>query len=231
MTAFVCLTEIMWRLEASAAFDLFIKPQFCFSTSRPESLRVERMERKDRTEETTKLRGGGRQIWGEATEKCRQADWWNQGKKSAEQIKRSYCKHAEPTVPQLCVWQSRLKPFHFLFLILLRFSGSDHKHHLVDKHSCLCTLGVLSFIKGPPNKERVRVPLGKSNQNNPHIALTVEEGLASPVKAIRDSCRGKNSMGCGDNNSNWVYSESLSSWTAAGGKTADQQWQCEMIGC
>lgn len=62
MTAFVCLTELTWRAEACAAFDLFIKPQFCFSMLRPESLRVERMERKDRTEETTKLRGGGREI-------------------------------------------------------------------------------------------------------------------------------------------------------------------------
>lgn len=62
MTAFVCLPELMWRVEACAAFDLFIKPQFCFSMPRPESLRVERMERKDRTEETTKLRGGGREI-------------------------------------------------------------------------------------------------------------------------------------------------------------------------
>lgn len=56
------------------------------------------------------------------------------------QIKRTYCKHAEPLVPQLCSWQSRLKPFHFLFLILLRFSGSELKHYLLDKHSCLCTL-------------------------------------------------------------------------------------------
>lgn len=44
MTAFVCLPELTRRAEACAAFDLFIKPQFCFSTPRPESLGVERME-------------------------------------------------------------------------------------------------------------------------------------------------------------------------------------------
>lgn len=132
--------------------------------------------------------GQGRyENWGEGTEKCRQEDWWNQ-EKCAEQIKWTYCKHAEPLVPQLCIWQSRLKPFHFLFLILLRFSGSEHKHYLLDKHSCGCTLGALSFIKGPLNKKRVRIPLGKSNQNNPHIGLIMKEGIASPVKPIGDSC-------------------------------------------
>lgn len=227
MTAFVWLTELMWRAEACAAFNLFIKPQFCFSTSRPESLRV---ERKDRSEETTKLRGGGREIWGEATETCRQAGWWNQEKRcraDKEKLLQTCLANGAPAVHLT----ESAKALHFLFLILLRFSGPDHKHHLLDKHSCLCPLGVLSFIKGPPNKKRVRVPLGKSNQNNPHIALTVEEGLPSPVKPIKDSCCGKNSMDYRDNNSNWVYSESVSSWTAAGGKTADQQWQRKMIGC
>lgn len=118
------------------------------------------------------------------------ADKWIDGirEKCAEQIKWSYCKHTELLVPQLCVWQSRLKPFHFLFLILLRFSGSEHKHYLLDKHSCGCTLGAFSFIKGPPNKKRVRLPLGKSNQNNPHIGLIMKEGITSPVKPIGDSC-------------------------------------------
>lgn len=59
MTAFVLLTELMWRGEARAAFDLFIKPRFCFSRARPENVREERKERKDRIEEKTKTRGGG----------------------------------------------------------------------------------------------------------------------------------------------------------------------------
>lgn len=51
MTAFVFLTELMWRGEACAAFDLFIKPQFCCSIPRPDNVREERKERKERTEE------------------------------------------------------------------------------------------------------------------------------------------------------------------------------------
>lgn len=47
MTAFVFLTELTWRQEACASFDLFIKPQFCFSMLEPESRREEWMERKD----------------------------------------------------------------------------------------------------------------------------------------------------------------------------------------
>lgn len=184
MTAFVFLTELMWRREACASFDLFIKPQFGFSRPKPESWREEWMERKDKAGRRTE------ENWGE----LRRGDRKMQTRGLMEsggnvQIKRTYCKHAEPLVPQLCSWQSRLKPFHFLFLILLPFSGSEHKHYLLDKHSCLCTLGVLSFIKGHPNRKRVRLPLGKSKQHNLHIGLIVKEGFTSPVKPIGDSCR------------------------------------------
>lgn len=169
----------MWRREACASFDLFIKPQFCFSMPKLERWRDEWMERKDKA--------------GRRTEERRQknADKRTDGIRGKCADKGTYCKHAEPLVPQLCIWQSRLKPFHFLFLILLRFSGSEHKHYLLDKHSCLCTLGALSFIKGHQNRKRVRLPLGKSNQHNLHIGLIVKEGFASPGKPIGDSCRGE----------------------------------------
>lgn len=100
MTAFVCLPELMWRVWARAAFHLFIKPQFCFSTPRPESLRVERMERKDRN----RADDNAARWWeGDLRRKGQTSRLMESGKKCAEQIKRSYCTHAGPVVPQLCV--------------------------------------------------------------------------------------------------------------------------------
>lgn len=56
MTAFVFLAELMWRREACASFDLFIKPQFCFSMPKLESWREEWMERKDKAGRRTEER-------------------------------------------------------------------------------------------------------------------------------------------------------------------------------
>lgn len=50
------------------------------------------------------------------------------GKKNAANRKREVIVNMEgPPVPQL--GKSRLKPFHFLLLIPLHFSVSEHKHH------------------------------------------------------------------------------------------------------
>lgn len=72
-----------------------------------------------------------KEMWGRYKQKRhKNADKRIDGirEKCGEQKKSSYYKHVEPLVPQLCMWQSRLKPFHFLLLIPLHFSASEHKH-------------------------------------------------------------------------------------------------------